>query len=598
MNAALLRLIHGISTAAPECFFRALARELAQVLGVDYAFVAELTGGAPMRGRTVALWGDGAYRDNVEYDLDDTPCIDVVERGFRSVSGEARACFPRDAIFAELEIDSYAGIALVDDDAFVGWLAVMHRGPFADEELVRSVLEFMAARATAELRARILHEALALAQEKSMRDDLTQLANRAHFHQQLEVALQAARPFAVLFLDLDRFKVVNDSLGHPAGDALLIETAIRIRDAIRPCDFAARLGGDEFAVLIDGAGETDASAVARRIAQLIEKPFAIAGQDVYTTASIGIACSRGQYRDAGDVLRDADTAMYRAKSSGKARHALFHSGMHLEAVDRMQIEMDLRRAVDREQLHLVYQPIVTMRDRAVVSYEALLRWTHPLRGLVMPSTFIPIAEETGSIVGLGEWVLERVCRDLHFWPDAIINVNLSAVQLQHADLVQRIASIVRQNASRVRLEVTESAIAAHPDAAEHTLRAIRDLGIQLCIDDFGIGYSSLASLLRLPFSSLKIDRSLIAGLADSVEHREMVAAITALAHNLGLDIVAEGVETAEQFAIAERLGVDFVQGYFISMPLPAEELAGTAGSAGWLSLGHVRSLRGDFRPRS
>jgi diguanylate cyclase (GGDEF)-like protein len=568
----LLRLIHGISTAAPECFFRALVRELAEVLGVDYAFVAELTDGSPMRGRTVALFGDGALRDNGEYDLDGTPCIDVIERGYRSVSGDARTCFPRDAIFAGLGIDSYAGIALVDGEAFVGWLAVMHRGPFTDEDLVRTVLEFMAARATAELHARILHEALALAQEKSMRDELTRLPNRAHFHQQLELALQAARPFAVLFLDLDRFKVINSSLGHPAGDALLIECANRIRDAIRPCDFAARLGGDEFAVLIDGANESDAGNVARRIEEQLETPFAIAAQDVYTTASVGIACSRGQYRDAGEVLRDADTAMYRAKASGKARHALFHTGMHLEAVDRMQIEMDLRRAVDRDELHLVYQPIVKMQDREVVAYEALLRWRHPLRGPVMPSTFIPIAEETGSIVALGEWVLARVCRDLREWPGAIVNVNLSAVQLQHADLVQRIATIVRCNASRVRLEVTESAIAAHPDAAERTLHAIRDLGIQLSIDDFGIGYSSLASLLRLPFSTLKIDRSLIAGLATSVEHREMVAAIATLAHNLGLDIVAEGVETAEQFAVARELGVDFVQGYFISMPRAIEEL--------------------------
>jgi diguanylate cyclase (GGDEF)-like protein len=571
-HAQLLRLIHGITTAAPECFFRTLVRELAQVLGVDYAFVAELTAGSPMRGRTVALYGDGAMRDNVEYDLDGTPCKDVVERGIALVDGNARTCFPRDAIFADLEIDSYAGIALVDDNAFVGWLAVMHRGAFADEDLVRTVLEFMAARATAELRARILHAALALAHEKSMRDELTQLSNRTHFHQQLELALQAARPFAVLFLDLDRFKVINDSLGHPAGDALLIECALRIRDAIRPCDFAARLGGDEFAVLIDGATESDASHVAQRIERLIEKPFVVANQDVYTTASVGIACSRGQYRDAGDVLRDADTAMYRAKASGKARHALFHSGMHLEAVDRMQIEMDLRRAVEREQLHLVYQPIVAIRDRHVVAHEALLRWRHPLRGMVMPSTFIPIAEETGSIVALGEWVLERVCRDLRDWPDAIANVNLSAVQLQHSDLVERIAAIVRRDASRVRLEVTESAIAAHPDAAAHTLHAIRNLGIHLCIDDFGIGYSSLASLLHLPFSTLKIDRSLVAGLATSIEHREMVAAIATLAHNLGLDIVAEGIETAEQFAVAAELGVDCAQGFYIAKPVPLEDL--------------------------
>ena len=571
MKSTLLRILRGISTAAPECFFRSLVRELAQVLGVDFAFVAELVEAQPLRGRTVAVWS-GAFLDNIEYPLAGTPCQDVVERGFRSVSGGARSCFPEDALFKELAIESYAGIALIDGDALVGWLAVMHCAPFEDDELVRTVLEFMAARAAAELRARILHEALALAQKKSLHDELTALPNRAHFHQQLELALESARPFAVLVLDLDRFKVINDSMGHAAGDALLGETAQRIRASIRPCDFAARLGADEFTVFVDGAGEREAIDVARRIERAVEKPFAIEGQDVYSSASMGIACSRGQYRSAADVLRDADTAMHRAKADGRASLQIFHAGMQVEAFDRMQIEMDLRSAADRDQLSVVYQPIVTARDRTLAAVEALLRWRHPSRGSIPPSTFIPIAEETGAIVTLGEWVLDRVCRDRHLWPRAIINVNLSAVQLQQCDLVERIAAIVKHDASRVRLEVTETAIAADPDAAARALRALRDLGMQICIDDFGIGYSSLASLLRLPFTSLKIDRSLIAGLSESGEHREMVAAITTLAHNLGLEIVAEGVETAAQMSIVESLGIDLVQGYFVALPSPVAEL--------------------------
>jgi EAL domain-containing protein (putative c-di-GMP-specific phosphodiesterase class I) len=242
----------------------------------------------------------------------------------------------------------------------------------------------------------------------------------------------------------------------------------------------------------------------------------------------------------------------------------------------MEIEMDLRRAIDRRQFHLVYQHIVSAATREVVAVEALLRWRHPVRGAIPPATFIPIAEETGSIVAIGEWVLGRACRDLSAWPaETTVNVNLSAVQLQERDLVERVGCIIRRHdvaPHRVRLEVTETAIAADPDAAARTLHALRDLGVQLCIDDFGIGYSSLASLLRFPFTSLKIDRSLIAGVAESFEHREMVAAIATLARNLHLDVVAEGIETAEQLQIVEDLGVDLLQGFLLSLPSAIEEL--------------------------
>ncbi|HYR29955.1 MAG TPA: bifunctional diguanylate cyclase/phosphodiesterase, partial [Thermoanaerobaculia bacterium] len=349
--------------------------------------------------------------------------------------------------------------------------------------------------------------------------------------------------------------------------------------ALRPCDLVARLTSDEFGVLVDGAGEVEAGELASRIGSALEIPFSIQLQDVYTSASIGIAVAKRQYRHANEVLRDASTAMYRAKAAGKARYKLFNDAMRVEAYERMQIEMDLRRAIEREQLHLVYQPIVTVRDRALAGFEALLRWRHPSRGAIGPATFIPIAEETGSILAIGEWVLDRVCRDLnefrHKLDDAVINVNLSAMQLQQHDIVQRIDKTVRRNdvpAGRVRLEVTETAIAANPEIAARTLHDVRALGIQLCIDDFGVGYSSLVSLLRYPFTSLKIDRSLIAGIATSLEHREMVTAVATLARNLGLEIVAEGVETAEQFAMLEQIGVDFVQGYFVARPIAVQEL--------------------------
>jgi diguanylate cyclase (GGDEF)-like protein len=556
----LLRLVRGISATASDCFFDTLVAELTEMLGADFAFVAELTDREPLRGRTLASHGDGGALGEELFALDDRPDRQVIEHGFFS---DGR----------------YAGIALADGPVLLGWLAVLRHERFDDEDLVRAVLEFVGARASAELRARLLHEALAVAQAKARRDELTTLPNRAQFEQQVELALDSARPFAVLLVDLDRFNVINDSLGHRAGDALLAGTAHRIRAALRPCDLVARITGDEFAVLLDGASETEAADIASRIGGAVAVTFSIDDQDVYTTASIGIACARGQYADAGEILRDAATAMYRAKAAGKARAELFHDSMRVQAVERMQIEMDLRRAIEREQLHLVYQPIVAMSDRSLAGFEALLRWRHPARGLIPPSTFIPIAEETGSILEIGDWVLDRVCRDLTEWrhklDDAIINVNLSAMQLQVPDLVQRIEETVTRNAvpaRRVRLEITETAIAAHPESAARALHAVRSLGIQLCIDDFGVGYSSLISLLRYPFTSLKIDRSLIAGIATSLEHREMVTAVTTLARNLGLEVVAEGVETEEQFEMLEEIGIDFVQGYYVAEPRVVAEL--------------------------
>lgn len=555
-----LRLVRGISATATDGFFDALVRELTEMLSAGFAFIAELTEREPLRGRTVAFHGeDGRFEDGV-FAVFDGPCRHVIERGYY--------CDGR-----------YAGIALKDGEVLVGWMGVIARTPFEDPEVVRAVLEFMAARASAELRARILHEALSLAQAKAMRDELTALPNRAQFEQQVELALDSARPFAVLIIDLDRFNIINDTLGHRAGDALLAATAHRIRAVLRPCDFVARVSGDEFAVLLDAAGDAEATEISEKINRAVEVPLSLGEQDVYTTASIGIACAKRQYRHAGEVLRDASTAMYRAKAAGKARFELFHDAMRVEAYERMQIEMDLRRAIERDQLHLVYQPIVTLRERALAGFEALLRWRHPSRGPISPSAFIPIAEETGSILEIGEWVLDRVCRDLTEWrhklDDTIVNVNLSAMQIQQNGIVRRIDQIVRGNgvpARRVRLEVTETAIAAQPEIAARTLHEVRALGIQLCIDDFGVGYSSLVSLLRYPFTSLKIDRSLIAGIASSLEHREMVTAVTTLARNLGLDVVAEGVETAEQLAVLEQIGVDYVQGFYLARPRAVEEL--------------------------
>jgi len=592
----LSRALRGVTSVPRELYFETLVRELAQHLGVAFAFVAEVAEENPMRARTIARFGDGKLLPNAEYLLDGTPCHDVIRQGFTLVRDGATTCFPHDTALGTLGVESYAGIALVDDGGtLIGWLSLMDRKPIANEDLVRATLEFFAARTEAELHRRRLQSALhreslqrRSAEERAARmvrdalhDDLTLLPKRTLFLERLDRALlRGGARFAVLFLDLDRFKVINDSLGHVAGDALLREIGRRIRTVLRANDVAARLGGDEFTIFLDDVDETAAAAIATRIERAIEKPMLIEAHEVVVTASVGIAFNAPHYRSAEEILRDADTAMYRAKDGGKARFEIFDCGMHDRAVDRLQIEMDLRRAAERGQLHLVYQPVVRIADGAMTGLEALLRWAHPVRGCVMPATFIPIAEETALIVPIGDWVLDRVCLQIEEWQsrgraDVTVNVNLSPVQLRQYDIIERIDTILRRRAvapSRVRLEVTESAIVASPEATAYILRQIAGLGVQLCIDDFGIGYSSLAQLLRMPFTSLKIDRSLVVDIARCPEQREMVRAITSLARTLNMQVVAEGVESAEQLEVLKAAGVEYAQGFYLSVPRPPREI--------------------------
>jgi diguanylate cyclase (GGDEF)-like protein len=592
----LSRELRRVTATPRKEYFETLVRELAQHLGVDFAFVAEVAGRNPIRARTIARFGDGKQLPNSEYQLDGTPCHDVVRSGFTLIQDAADACFPQDTALANLGIQSYAGITLTGEgDAPMGWLAVMDRKPIADEATTRRTLEFFAARTEAELhrtrleselRRESLHrrsaeERAARVVRDAMHDDLTLLPKRTLFLERLDRALLHGKSgFAVLFIDLDRFQVINDSLGHVAGDTLLREVGRRIRTLIRGNDLAARLGGDEFTIFLEEVDEAAAVAIATSIARAIEKPIVLEGQEVVVTASVGIAFSAPHYRRAEEILRDADTAMYRAKETGRARFEVFDSGMHDRAVDRLRIETDLRRAAERGQLHLVYQPIVRIADGATIGVEALLRWAHPQRGCVMPASFIPIAEETGLIVPIGDWVLDRACAQIAEWQsrgsaDFTVNVNLSPVQLRQYDLIERIDTIVRRNGvdpRRVKLEVTESAIVATPEATSYILRQIAGLGIQLSIDDFGIGYSSLAQLLRMPFTSLKIDRSLVADVERAPEQREMIRAITSMARTLNLQIVAEGVESAEQLDVLRDLGVEYAQGFHISLPRAPQDV--------------------------
>jgi len=418
-------------------------------------------------------------------------------------------------------------------------------------------------------------------------DALTGLPNRALFVDRLERLLkQRGRNdyiFGVAFLDLDRFKVVNDSLGHLVGDELLVSMARRLEACVRQGDTVARLGGDEFAILLgDVVDARDATRVAERILMELSLPFHLAGHDVFTSASIGIALSTTGYERAEDILRDADTAMYRAKTGGRSRYEVFDRNMHERAMQTLQVETDLRRALERREFRLHYQPIIGLADGRINGFEALLRWEHPRRGMVTPDEFVPLAEETGLIVAIGWWVLEEAARQMQRWIERFpqragmtVSVNLSTRQFMQPDLLQQVDNALSRSGLRpqaLKLEITESAVVQHEDAVTAALVALRARGIQLCIDDFGTGYSSLSYLHSFPVDTLKIDRSFISQIGYTGSNPRLVETIVALSRNLGMETVAEGVETAEQLAFLRRIGPQFAQGFLFSRARCAEEI--------------------------
>lgn len=418
-------------------------------------------------------------------------------------------------------------------------------------------------------------------------DKLTGLPNRAFFLNQLELAMQLARTqpdaqFAVLFLDFDGFKVVNDSLGHWLGDEFLVALARRLETIVGTDELVARLGGDEFVVLLQHAVDgVAAKRYAQQIQQQLRQPFDIHGYRLFTSASIGIVLYDDVYTAAVDILRDADIAMYRAKEEGKARCSIFDTTMRAHAMMRLQLENELRSALIAKTLHLVYQPIWDLANQRLVGFEALARWHHAERGWIPPSEFIPLAEETGLIIPLGEWVLEEACYQMKQWHDQVgpllagaapltISVNISAHQFHQTDLALLVEQILHKfafPATCLKLEITESSFMEDIDTAVNAFTRLRALGVQLQLDDFGTGYSSFSYLHRLPINTLKIDQTFIRRLDSNGQNSEIVRAIATLAHNLQMNVIAEGVETKEQLSQVGLLGCEQVQGYLIARPL-------------------------------
>ncbi|GAB7080817.1 hypothetical protein JCM14635_24900 [Megalodesulfovibrio paquesii] len=436
------------------------------------------------------------------------------------------------------------------------------------------------------------------AAEEHMHDPLTGLANRALFMLLLGQALKRAarasqQQFAVLFLDLDRFKLINDSLGHDVGDALLRGVSERILGVLRSIDTLARLSGDEFVILLDSVDDVaGAMHAAERILMALDKPFVIRTHELFVTASIGIVVDNGSYASPEELVRDADTAMFRAKAQGKGSCMVFDKDMHKSARKRLEIEMDLKRTLDRDEFRVFYQPIVSLRTLQLHGLEALVRWFHPVRGMVSPNDFIPLAEETGMIIHIGTSVLYEACRTVSDWQvafptrrDLLLSVNLSVRQFNSPTLLDDMQQILAWSEfppHLLKLEITESGIMENAESSLRLLNALKAMQIRLSIDDFGTGYSSLSYLHRFPFDFLKVDQSFIRLMHESDENMKIVKTIITLAHDMDKQVIAEGVETVEQLHTLRLLGCEYAQGFLFAKPLSAEHTETLlAGPAEW-----------------
>ncbi|WP_456375830.1 sensor domain-containing protein [Thiolapillus sp.] len=561
-------------------------RHLAKAYGVRYAFYAVYADDDRQKMRVLAMWNGQEVTAGQVYGLEGTPCRDVLAGTVDIIEKNLLEHYPDDSILREMGVESYFGTVLKDTGGnIIGVISVMDTRPMRLLELSRSVLYVFADRISGELERRHAEEDI---YRLAHYDALTGLPNRLLFHDRLEQTIAHAERngqfVALLFLDLDRFKHVNDSIGHAGGDMLLKEVAERLQGCVRNSDTVARMGGDEFIVLLsDFSTEEEllqtTSVMADQFVRVISSPFYIENMEFYVSVSIGITAFPQDGSNIDYLIRNADIAMYHAKDKGRNRFEYYHARMNEIAEKRSRMESELRVAIERQQLFLHYQPVVDVVSGEVLWFESLLRWQHPQLGVVMPEDFIALAEESGLILAVGEWVLEEVCRQLQEWQRegvavSMLAVNLSMRQLERPGLIsvlERLSKKYQVDPARVILEITESMLMEDP---ERTLPVIRELsarGHMLAMDDFGTGYSSFGQLRHLNVDSLKIDRSFVAELGQEGSAGSIVSAIVGMAQELGMRVIAEGVENLEQMQFLREQGCRLMQGFYVAPPMKAAD---------------------------
>ncbi len=589
-EAAITKIMQAVSTTTGIDFFNAITQHMAEILRADSCAVVATLPYSSDTVEALAHYHDGKISSNITYSLKNGPCETIIDKQIRTYARNLQKLFPEDKSLQKSGMESYVGIPLFDSQQqSLGLLFAMFRSPIEDIEFNESVMCIFGARAAAEIERSQTEKNMA---RMAYYDNLTQLPNRAYLLDRLQHDINLAHRhqtwLAVIMMDLDHFKNINDSLGHPIGDSLLIEVAQRLKACMRKEDTVARLGGDEFIILQSDfkSRETAINHVShmnKQLHKILKEDFLISDHTLMVTASCGISL----YPDDGEttelLIKHADTALYKAKAQGRDNFQFFSSEMNVAAIERLQMESDIHQAINNDEFYVVYQPKVSVIDNQIVGAEALLRWQHPVHGNISPDQFIPVANETGQIILLGEYIMQQACAfTSELWccnnscnELTSISVNVSPKQFQQHNFIakfQQILDTTKAQPGCMELEITENLLINDTHKLSEKLDAIKEMGLKISIDDFGTGYASLRYLQQLPIDLIKIDRSFISHITHNPSDQAIVKTILNMAENLNLNVIAEGVETAEQLDLLKQLGCLFYQGYYFSKPISEEKL--------------------------